>query len=386
MHKDQAPILFGMPGSLYTAKARSYLRKARIAYEERCVGDPRFHAEIAPKIGRFIMPVVEMPGGVVLQDTADIIDHFEAAGQGPWRAAPENPVMRVIAGVLDLFGGEGLLRPAMHYRWNFDAENLEFLRADFCAALAPAGDADVHATVFGVASARMRKAMAAFGVTPQTQPAIEASYGEFLALFEAHLAGAPYLLGGRPTLADYGFIGPLFAHLARDPYPAQLMKRQAPRVWRWVERMNAPDLNAGEYVSADASVFTESPPTLMALLRFVAQDFLPDLAAQVAFANRWLDERPDIEVGSNGCPRPGDRSIGFANFAWRGHELRVAVMPYRFFMLQRIQDAFAQAEQSARGVIEDLFDDVGLSPLLTLRTRRRVERRNYLEVWGATQS
>jgi hypothetical protein len=39
-------------------------------------------------------------------------------------------------------------------------------------------------------------------------------------------------------------MGPLYAHLARDPYPSVLMKQQAQRVWRWVERMNAPVLDA----------------------------------------------------------------------------------------------------------------------------------------------
>ncbi|PHY13768.1 hypothetical protein CSW58_03550 [Caulobacter sp. B11] len=93
----------------------------------------------------------------------------------------------------------------------------------------------------------MRKAMAGFGVNEQSIPLIEAAYEEFLDLFDAHLAHAPYLLGGRPTIGDYGLIGPLFAHLARDPYPSLLMKRRAHRVWRWVERMNSADLDSAEY-------------------------------------------------------------------------------------------------------------------------------------------
>jgi hypothetical protein len=32
---NTSPILYGMSGSLYTAKVRSYLRKQRIAFEER---------------------------------------------------------------------------------------------------------------------------------------------------------------------------------------------------------------------------------------------------------------------------------------------------------------------------------------------------------------
>lgn len=76
---------------------------------------------------------------------------------------------------------------------------------------------DERATVFGMASRRMRKAMAIFGVSPETIPAVEASYAHFLHLFNEHLAASPYLLGGRPTIGDYALVAPLYAHLARDP-------------------------------------------------------------------------------------------------------------------------------------------------------------------------
>ncbi|MFM9828098.1 MAG: glutathione S-transferase N-terminal domain-containing protein, partial [Sphingomonas sp.] len=71
--------LFGMPGSLYTAKARSYLRKQRLDVEELPVGHPDF-AAIARQVGRFIMPVVEAPDGAIIQDTTAIIDHVERSG------------------------------------------------------------------------------------------------------------------------------------------------------------------------------------------------------------------------------------------------------------------------------------------------------------------
>ena len=56
-----AYVLYGMAGSLYTAKVRSYLRKQRVAFEERVAGDPRFEAEAIPAVGRWIIPVVKTP-------------------------------------------------------------------------------------------------------------------------------------------------------------------------------------------------------------------------------------------------------------------------------------------------------------------------------------
>ena len=292
----------------------------------------------------------------------------------------------MIGQIFELFGGEGLLRPAMHYRWNFDAVNRDFLSIDFPAALAPAeaSDAD-RAAVFDMASRRMRKAMSSFGVSPETIPAVEASYAEFLALFNAHLAASPYLLGGRPTIGDYGLVAPLYAHLARDPYPADIMKRTAYRVWRWVERMNAPGQDAGEYGDCPEALFAGDavPETLKTLLRYIAEDYLPEVRAYVGFTNAWLAERPDIAPGTSGLERTQERRIGEVEFSWRGHDVRVGVMPYRLYLLQKVQDVFDTAAPEAQSAIKVLFDEVGLSDLLTLRASRRVERRDHLEVWGA---
>ena len=58
-------------------------------------------------------------------------------------------------------------------------------------------------------------------------------------------------------------------------------------------------------------------------------------------------------------------------------------MPYRLYLLQKVQDVFDKAAPEAQSAIRDLLGEVGLSDLLTLRASRRVERRDHLEVWGA---
>lgn len=372
-----------MPGSLYTAKARSYLRKQGLPMLELPVGDPGFGAMTAA-VGRFIMPILHDADGAVVQDGAAIIDHIEASGRARLSAYPEDPVLRTVSLIFELFGGEGLLRPAMHYRWNFDAQNLAFLRRDFVAGLAPRAEAAQGDALFAMASGRMRKAAASFGVAPETYGAVEQSYAEFLALFDAHLATMPYLLGGRPTIGDYGLVGPLYAHLARDPAPSRIMQQTAFNVWRWTERMNATapllDGLAQDEALIDGGTL---PATLTALMAFIARDYLPELAAHVSFANDWLEAQPDLAAGTNGLPDPAQRWIGRVAFEWRGHRIETAVMPYRFWLLQRVQDAAAALTGDQRAVLVALLEETGLAPLLTLKTRRRVERHNHLEVWGA---
>lgn len=378
-------VLYAMPGSLYSAKARAYLRKQGIAFVERAPGDARFAGGVVPKIGRWIIPVLETTSGALIQDGTDIIDYLEREARPRASAVPTTPVQRAIAHLFEFFGGEGLLRPAMHYRWNFDEANLEFLVNDFSGALVLGGSAQARADVFAQASRRMRAAMGIFGVAPETIPDIERSYEEFLSLFDAHLERTPYLQGGRATIGDYGLIGPLFAHLGRDPYPSQLMKRKAWRVWRWVERMNAPHDDAAEYGEANGAIATDDavPETMKALMKYIARDYLGEVEAFVGFIDQWLKGQGALKDGDIVGGNPATRVIGLTKFNWRGHEMNVGVFPFRLYMLQRLQDAVGAMSAGDRARVTGLFEEVGLSRLLTLKAARRVERRNNAEVWGA---
>ncbi len=380
-------ILWAMPASLYSGKARSYLRTHRIGYVERAAGDPRYTDAVVPAIGRWIIPVLETPDGTLVQDTVDIIDFLDRLEPPERSAYPTTPVVRAVAHLLELFGGEGLLRPAMHYRWDFDDTNVSFLSKDFSSALAVAADDETRAAVFAFASDRMRSAAAAFGVSEELVGDIERSYEQFLDLLDAHLAGSPFLLGGRPTIGDYGFMGPLYAHLARDPYPSVLMKQRAPRVWRWVERMNAPTQDAGEYgdVPEDLVADDAVPDTLRALLAYIGEEYLDEAVAQVAAVDDWLAEHPDAAEGEVVLGKPNRRFSGSTTFAWRGRPMTVAVVPYRIWLIKRLQDSVASAPSGAQAAVRALFADVGLDPLLDVRPRRWVERAGNHEVWGPLQ-
>jgi len=275
----------------------------------------------------------------------------------------------------------------MHYRWDFDDTNVAFLSKDFSASLVLGGDDETRDGVFAFSSDRMRSATTAFGVSDALVPEIERSYEEFLDLFDAHLAGSPFLLGGRPTIGDFGFMGPLFAHLARDPYPSVLMKQRAQRVWRWVERMNSPVLDAGEYGDVSEQLFEDDavPDTLRALLAYIGEEYLDEAVAQVAAVDDWLAEHPDAAEGEVVLGKPNRRFSGTTTFAWRGRPMTVAVVPYRLYLIKRLQDAVAEADPRAQEAIRAVFAEAGLDPLLDVRPRRWVVRADNHEVWGPLQ-
>ncbi len=388
--------LYGAPASLYTGKARAYLRRQDIDFVEVSPGSDRYLRTIVPQIGRWIIPVMETPDGQIIQDGADIIDHFEKGAGAEHRSFdsyPADPTLLAIAHVFEVFGGEGLLRPAMHYRWNFDDEHLDFLAAEFALLSPPTDDEAKAKERFIRGSGRMRNAARAFGVTPESAELIESSFEEFLDLFSAHLVEHPYLLGGRPTIGDFGLIAALWAHLYRDPVPTMLIKRRAPRVGRWVERMTTAEPYLHEYADHDGELIDPAaiPDTLLALMRYVAEEYLPELTAHVEAANDHLAQNPDIEAGTNGLADPGARGLrdgkgpegrGTATFDWRGTKITTGVMPYRFWLMQRLHDDLATAPAEAQEHTRDVFRAGGLEPWLDLRTIRRVERVDNLEVWG----
>ena len=394
--------LYGAPVSLYTGKARSYLRTQGIDFVEVAPGSDRYLHHVVPSVGRWIIPCMETPDGEIVQDGADIIDHFEK-GSGKhlrrFSAYPDSPVLLAVSHLFELFGGEGMLRPAMHYRWNFDEQNLAFLSSEF-ALVTPGAVHDHEAFLHN--SGRMRKAAVNFGVTPASFGAIEAAFEEWLDLFSAHLVDHPYLLGGHPTIGDYGLIAAMWAHLYRDPAPSMLIKQRAPRVGRWVERMTSAEPYLHEYADADGALIDDPalvdnavlPDTLLGLMRYVAEEYLPEITAHVEAANQWLADNPDIEPGTNGLDNPGARGLtgggglvggGAATFEWRGQELTTGVMPYRFWLMQRLHDDLAAADDAAQSRTRTLFSDTGLEALLDLRTLRRVERQGHLEVWGPVE-
>ena len=297
---EQPITLYGSPLSLYTGKARSYLIKNGLAYREVTPTTSRFLENVVPRAGGISLPTIETADGVVVRDGTEIAEYFESRMGHP--ATPSGPRQQIVSALLDVIGLEGLLRPAMHYRWSFPEENNDFLLFHFASISPPGLD---PAEVAGNNMERMRQAAMAFGVVPDNIDGIEARYLAFLSALDRHFAEYPYLLGGRPCLGDFGLIAPMYGHLGRDPKPLSLLQAKAIHVFRWVERMNRPEPDRGEYVAEGEEQFgddflpnDEIPETLVAVLKQMAVDFVPETLAAADHINAWLDERPDLAAGT----------------------------------------------------------------------------------------
>ena len=370
-------ILYSAPHSLYAGRARAYLIKRCIPFEERSVGHSSF-TEIKP-IGKLpTIPTLVTPNGEVIRDGAAIIDHFESTFGRLFR--PISPLQDMVSSLFDVIGSEGLRRPAMHYRWNFPEDNDEFLHYHFFSLFRPDTPDREQKTISVMEMLRTTTKMR--GVTGDTKDLVEALYIELLDALNSHFQHTPYLLGGSPCIGDFGMLAPLCGHLARDPKPAALMKKLAPRVYRWVERMNRESQDAPEYFDCDTDFLqkNEIPETLIAVLRVLSQDFVPETVASAKFLNLWLSEK-NPKTGSPAVFQLGTSPLGSVEFQVRDRPIKAAIVPYRHFQLQRIHEIFDEVEKKVQVQIKQILKSCGMADLLNIRLNRPIGRKHNLEVW-----
>ena len=375
---DGQHILWGTPHSLYTGKARSYLIKKQIPFEERFPGDPHFLGEIVPAIGHMVIPVLEQADGLLVQDTSAIIDHLDALYPAP-DFKPAGAVQQVVAAFLDAFGSNYLLPLAMHYRWTYRAQQEAFLRAEFARAVPPAVSYPQRLAMAGAIMDRFNGFLPNLGVTPAVIPAMEESYRELLAALEAHFQLHPYLLGGRPSLADFGMIAPLYAHLARDPVPAHLMRTIAPNVARWTERMNSAAIPDSDYADTSGTFPADDaiPESLEAVLRVAFAQWGPGLAADAAQFDRWFGSLPDAPAGtlvSHDGARQVHPHVGRVSYAWQGVTIERGSQPHSLWHLARAQALAESLAPSAAEAFSALLARTGGTAVMAIRTARPITR------------
>lgn len=363
-----AYTLYGTGFSLYTGKARAYLRYKGIPYRERLSTLRVYKQVIVPKTGVHFIPVLESPDGAFVQDTTDIIDFCEARF-GARGVYPATPCQRIVARLIELYADEWLVIPAMHYRWNFPEQNEAFLMAEFGRLVLPHAPAVLRRRVARRNAKRFAGMLPILGVNARTAPAIEAAWHATLDDLQAHFSVHRYVLGERASIADFGLIAPLYAHLYRDPAPGALMRERAPAVAAWVERMFEDTPAVGDW-PADDTV----PETLLPILQRQFTEQFPVLRETVAAVAQWAAAHPGEKL---------PRRVGTHTFRIGDATGKRALMPYPQWMLQRVLDDYARLNDADRARLDTLLAHCGAGDALHMPIGRRIERRDN-RLWPAT--
>jgi len=319
--------LYGAPFSMYTGKAKAYLSYKEIPYDDVFASADVYKNIIKPNTGVNFIPVVKTPDDQYIQDSSEIIERLEV--EHPQKPVyPTTPKQRLVSLLLELYADEWLLIPAMHYRWNFKA-NIPFIYQEFGRIVTPNMPAFIRGFLGKRVANRFKGYVPQLGITGNTIPSIEKWFQEdFLQVFDHHLSNYQFILGDAPSIADFGFYGPLGAHLSRDPYPKKLIQQLAPNVVDWVERMKNPSDIYGDFLPND-----EIPETLFPILADLFDSQWPVLEDTANQLSKWYArETNGIHLSE---PTKVPRSLGQHKFIFGEVEEDRAVMPFAQWMMQK---------------------------------------------------
>jgi len=361
--------LHGWHLSYFSAKVRCYLAHKGVPFDDKAIDLWTLMVTVRRRTGVVVMPVLRTPEDRWLQDSSDIIDQLEQ--RFPARPVlPTTPRQRFAALLLEAWADEWWIPLAMHTRWSYP-ENYALFEHEAGTALLPRWPRALQRRAAASIAERLRGYLPVVGVRPAQLTMMDRWAHTTLDLFEAHFAVHPYLLGARPSLADFALAGPMYAHLGRDPWPKRTFIEPRPRLRAWIERMANPACDpalatpGATWLADDAIASTLEP--IIALIAAEFGEQLRGIAQQVGgLAARFPRGKPlprilaDVEM-----------PMGDARF-------RRAAMPYSLWMAQRYLDAAAALAAPDRVSLEDWLAKMDAASLLQLDFPRL--RRNGLRV------
>lgn len=264
-------IVHGLTVSYFTRKVTGYLDHAGLPWRL----EPSIGANPPARAAGWNggIPVLTAPDGELLWDSTAIIEHLDR--RHPERSVvPGDPTLAFLAFLLDDFSDEWLYRHAVGTRWLY-AEN----RASGSWDIAREGSRELRVGVGatrGFVSDAMTACLPRLGTTPGNIDAwVQESLLPWQRALAAHVEPHGYLLGDRPSIADFALFGGNVAHFINDPVCCGWVEEAAPAVVPYTHAMVAPwDRTFGAWLAPDAL-----PETLIALLAETGRHYLPWVAA-----------------------------------------------------------------------------------------------------------
>ncbi len=272
-------IVHGLRVSYFTRKVTGYLDHAGLAWGLQ----PSLGANMAAMEAGWNggIPVVEAPDGTLMWDSTSVILHLDT--RFPERSVrPSDPVLAFLDALLDDFSDEWFYRHAVGSRWLFE-EN----RVSGSLDIAREGRYELG-TPFDLTREFVTGAMTAclprLGTTPDNIDAwIADSLQPWQRVFGAHVAEHGFLLGRRPSLADFAFFGGNAAHFTNDPVCIRWTEESSMAVFDHTRSLLIPGSQPlGEWFagSGDRLITVDDlPATLIEVLAEAGRHYLPWVAS-----------------------------------------------------------------------------------------------------------
>ena len=338
--------IFGSTPSPYTQKMLSFLRYKQIPYDVHW-GDAKGRLEALdiepPK--PVLLPVVLLEDEdkklVATTDSTPIIRKLEK--DFPERKViPEDKALGFINYVLEDFADEYLTKFMFHYRWHYEAD------ADKAGTILPLIEfsqtlsEEELAQFKNFITQRQRERLWVVGSSEATAELIESGFKEFMKLFNDHLAHSSFLLGSKPSSADFGFYGQIVQLIKFDPTPRAICHEIAPRVVAWVEIMD--DLSGLDAENLHWSSWEDASKNLQNILKLIGTLYVPLLLEN---AKAVADESEEWEVAV-------EESL------WKQKTFR-----YQAKCLQWIRDEFNALNDNDQQRVMSVLSETGCEDILS---------------------
>ena len=323
--------------SPYSYKVMTYMNYKGIPYKRMEAEMTAMAGEIRELVGQSIIPVILTPDEQVMQDSTPILQYFEKTyPEKP--TIPEDNRLAFIMWLLEEFSDEYMPRVHMHTRWGNDQNNRTMghrLARGFTY-----GNASMTPQSMGpVISKRQEGFNKHLGLSDESiKPNMDQQILDLLAILEEHFTHQQFLLGFKPSMADFALFGPLKIHLFNDPQSNEIMEIHGPRTCRWMDTISelgdtrgcAGQTEFGEWINLDDGL----PESLQKLLVFVGKTYIP-FAKACAIAGK-------------------DRNKSFTTSVY-GATATFSVHQYRVWSFEQLQLKYLELANQDKHFIDEIL-------------------------------
>jgi glutathione S-transferase len=263
--------------SPYSYKVMTYMNYKGIPYKR--VNANMAELEWAKQVaGQSIVPILLTPDEQVMQDSTPIIEYFEK--EFPEKhTIPDDNKLAFIMWLIEDFSDEYIPRMQMHTRWG-NEQNRQTISHKIARNI-----------LYGIPGMQVKdlapvilNRQSSFNIhlgleSDEAKANMDQQVLDLLAILEQHFEQHQFLLGFKPSVADFALFGPLKIHLYDDPQSNQILETQAPNTVEWLHTiMELGDTRGcvGQTEFGDwIDVNNGYPESLSALLCFIAKTYIP---------------------------------------------------------------------------------------------------------------
>ena len=299
---DNRLELLGVPGSPYTRKMLALLRYRRIPYSV-IWGTHRTPPEGYPTPKVKLLPTVYFTNNDGSKeanvDSTPIIKRLEREHTNR-RVIPDDPELAFYCNLIEDYADEWLTKPMFHYRWFHEAD-----RKNAGPMLAYWGDNKAPANMAQKFSDMVTKVqfdrLYVVGSNAVTAKTIEDSYTRILGVLDNLIQKRGFVLGARPSAADFAIYAQMTQLGQVEPTPSSIMAQSYPRVRAWIDLME--DLSGHEPNDEDWFTVEEARAALAPMIEEIRRVYLPFLIANAEAAKQKKDT-VDAEIDGRAWTQP----------------------------------------------------------------------------------